>query len=363
MKQRSMSARWRALGAALLTLMVACAAAQPAPTKVRIGIASPMTAWAGAPVFGIKLGLWRDEGLEPEFVAVRGGAVLLPQLVNKTLDFGLPGPDLLIVALDKAEPYPVRLFANHYSMYAFEFVVPAASPIKTLADLKGRKLGVGALTWGNLPVSRAILADAGVTWQKDVQVLPVGLGPAAWQQFSGGAVDALNLFVGEHETMARATGMALRRLPVPERFSTLFSNGIATHNDTLRDKPQLAVGVARAFARSVAACEQAMEACVRAFWEANPATRPAPDQEAKVMAETLPLLKLDLAATRHRQAADRYGDYREADWRTLIQTLHAGGQISKPTLPLAPLYTTELLDRINQWDRAALRARVAAAVK
>jgi NitT/TauT family transport system substrate-binding protein len=360
---RLIPARWRAIAALLVSLAVTGAVAQPALTKVRIGFASPMTAWAGAPVFGVKLGLWRDEGLEPEFVAVRGGAVLLPQLVNKTLDFGLPGPDLLIVALDKGEPYPVRLFANHYALYAFEFVVPPASPIRTLADLKGKKLGVGALTWGNLPVTRAILADAGIAWQKDVQVLPVGLGPAAWQQFSGGAVDALNLFIGEHETMARATGVALRRLPVPERFSTLFSNGIATHNDTLRDKPQIAVGVARAFARSVAACEQAMQACVRAFWEANPATRPAPDQEAKVMAETLPLLQLDLAATHHRQPQGRYGDYRETDWRTLIQTLHAGGQIGKPTLPLALLYTTELLDRVNQWDRAALRSRVAAAVK
>jgi len=86
------------------------------------------------------------------------------------------------------------------------------SPVKALKDLHGKKLGVGALSWGNLPMSRLMLGSAGVTWMKDVQVLPVGVGPAAWQRLKSGSVDALNLPATQNEMMAQA-GTPIRRLP------------------------------------------------------------------------------------------------------------------------------------------------------
>jgi NitT/TauT family transport system substrate-binding protein len=349
---------WLSATACLVSLSVTVPVAH-AQTPVKIGIPGTFEPYSAAVPFGIKLGLFKDEGVQPEFVAVRGSAVLLPQLANKTIDLGLPGPDLLVVALDKGEPFPVKLFYNQLPIYPFEFVVLQNSPLRTLSDLKGRKLGVGALTWGNLPVSRAVLDSVGLRWGTDVQPVPVGLGPAAWQRLKSGDVDAFNLTVGEHETMI-AAGIALRRLAMPAAFNGLFSNGLATHNDTLKNRPQLAVAVARAYAKSYYACEQNLEACVRAFWEFSPASRPPADQEKAWVERMMRMNRLDIEAARTHQREGRYGEYNEDSWRQFIGVLNKAEQIKQPALPLDKLVDMSLADAINTWDRAAVRRKALA---
>ena len=120
-----------------------------------------------------------------------------------------PGTFERTYAEDTSTPYPIQFFYNAYPKYLFEFVVLKDSPIKSLADLKGKKLGVGALTFGNIPLSRAMLQQSGVTWMKDVEVLPVGVGPAAWKRLTDKEIDVLNLFAHQHEVM-EVTGIPIR---------------------------------------------------------------------------------------------------------------------------------------------------------
>src|SRR5690606_15106283 len=150
---------------------------------------------------GETLGFFKEEGLKLEYVSVQGTAVLLPQVANGSVEFGIMNADLAVIAAAKKEPFPVKFFYNFYPRNIFEFTVLADSPIKTLADLKDKKLGVGALSWGNLPMSRLMLGSAGVAWMKDIQVLPVGVGPAAWQRMKSGSIDALNLPATQNEMM------------------------------------------------------------------------------------------------------------------------------------------------------------------
>ena len=59
------------------------------------------------------------------------------------------------------------------------------------------------------------LQQSGVAWMKDVEVLPVGVGPAAWKRLTDKEIDVLNLFAHQHEVM-EVTGIKIRRLPLPE---------------------------------------------------------------------------------------------------------------------------------------------------
>jgi NitT/TauT family transport system substrate-binding protein len=327
---------------------------------VRVATPSEWSPSDPSPMFGKKLGFFTEEGLNPEFIALQGASVIYPQVANKAVDFALPSNDLMLVALDKGEPYPVKAFYNYMREQVFEFTVLKDSPIQSLSDLKGKKLGVGALTWGNLPMSRVFLKDAGLEWMKDVQVVPVGIGPTAWRRLKVGDVDALNLYISTNNQMA-AAGTPIRRIPLPDKFQSLFSNGIVANSDVIKSDPKLVESFGRAWAKSYYACRQNVEACMRAYWDYNPAARPAPEKEAEVVKANAALFVQGYRLYTAGMQDGRWGDYDPAAWRTLAAVMHDGGQISTSSLPVDQLYTREFVAGINNWDRDAVKLRAESA--
>jgi NitT/TauT family transport system substrate-binding protein len=349
----------RVLSFVLMTLAAVFAAAPAsAQQRVVVGHPAPWNVQFAFFTFGEQLGYFREEGMVLERVGVTGSAVLLPQIAAGQVHFGYANPDLAIIALARGEPMPVRFFMNWLRSQTFEFVVPEASPIRTLADLKGKKLGVGALTWGNLPLSRAMLASQNVAWQREVEVLPVGLGAAAWRRMQTGEVDALNLFVGEHLRMEIA-GIKIRRLPMPEAFRTLFSNGWVASEQTLRDNPRLAIGFGRAMIKSWIACKANPEACARSWWAAVPASRPAAGQEAAELATQSRIVMTDRVQIDDFPAggSQQYGQFPDGSWQRLVDVMRAEGQIQRSDLDLSRLVTGEHVAEINRGiDPAAIEA-------
>jgi ABC-type nitrate/sulfonate/bicarbonate transport system substrate-binding protein len=71
--------------AILLALLVAPVnAAQPAPEIVRIGIPGKLVDFAPFYV-GMRTGIYRSEGLEPQFIVMRSG-IIIPALLAGELD-------------------------------------------------------------------------------------------------------------------------------------------------------------------------------------------------------------------------------------------------------------------------------------
>ena len=69
---------------AALTATVTCPAAQPVEA-VRVGIPGKLVDFA--PFFvGIKTGIYRSEGLEPQFIVMRSG-IIFPALLSGELDY------------------------------------------------------------------------------------------------------------------------------------------------------------------------------------------------------------------------------------------------------------------------------------
>jgi NitT/TauT family transport system substrate-binding protein len=347
-----------ALGLVFAVAAALISAASPARCElVRIRVASP-SYWAAtdsAPMFGKKLGFFAKEGLDPEFVAVEGGSVLIPQIANKSIDFGFPSLDLLLVALDKGEPYPVKAVYNFMRAQVWEFVALRNSPVKSLADLKGRKLGVGALSWGNLPLDRVILRESGVEWMKDVEIIPVGMGPAAWRRLTTGDIDVLNLFRAQTSAM-EVSGVPIKRLPLPDDYAHLFSNGYVTSDDMIANHPQMIAGFGRALAKSYYACMQNEVACIKAYWDYNPSSKPPADKEAAFIEQNLKMRAIDRGTFTQGLNGHNWGEYDPAAWRSLAAMMHEGEQIKNASLPVDRLFTNQFVAAYNQWDPAAVRA-------
>lgn len=343
------------LSSLLGCLLLGTATAQAQATeKVRIGYPPAWSAVEAAIPFGDTLGFFKEEGLELEYVSVQGTGILMPQVEDGSVHFGIMSPDLAIIAASQGEAFPIKFFYNFYPRHIFEFTVLKDSPIQTLADLKGKRLGVGALSWGNLPMSRLMLRDAGVTWMRDVQVLPVGVGPASWERLKSGSVDALNLPATQN-VMMEQSGTEIRRLTIPREFLNVFSNGLATNNDMIRNNPELVEGMGRAVAKSMVACIENTEACVRAYWQIDPSSRPTPENEEQWVNTFVAVNQGSFRIGNVAELTGRHGAYTADDWSNIVETMKAGEQINSTDFDRSQLHTDQFVEAFNAFDVEAVR--------
>lgn len=350
--------RWRRFALALLGAVgLIAAGSAEAQTRVQIGQVTTTTLTFAPVIFAQNLGFFREEGLEIEIVEFNGTGTLLPQIVNRRILVGYPNPDALIVSRQPGrDALPLRFFYNATRSSAWEVVVPANSQIQSLEQLRGQRVGVGALTFGNIPITRAMFRDIGLSVGRDVELQPVGTGAPAFRALTTGQIAALNLFDVQH-AMLEESGTAIRRLPMKDRFAQLFSNGFITHQDALRDQAPLLAAFGRAVARGTVACEAAPENCVRSFWRTYPAQRPTEGAEAEVLERGVRIMRsrfdkfLDFPAGQPR----RFGEYPAQGWRDFVTALHEGGQISTADIPVEPLFTNDLVPEFNRFDVEATR--------
>jgi len=136
------------IGAAVAAVVLSASAAL-AQDKVAYGTASRVGLANAAMFMAEVMGFFREENIELQTVQFDGTGVLLPQIANKSITVGYPIPDPLILSHDTGKsPLPIKFFYNVNHSYNWEIVVPAASPIKSIPDCKGKTIGVIALSVG-----------------------------------------------------------------------------------------------------------------------------------------------------------------------------------------------------------------------
>ena len=106
------------------------------------------TAWTFVAMdVGQDIGMWGKYGIEPEVIAAGGGAKLAQALTSGSIDIGLSGGPVLGFMAKGVPAKGIAAFANE--PHSMSVVIPYNSPIKTVADLKGKRMGVttvGSLT-------------------------------------------------------------------------------------------------------------------------------------------------------------------------------------------------------------------------
>lgn len=307
-------------------------------------------------LMAVGMGYFKEAGLDVQITFFQGAAVMMPQITQKHVTFGWTPPDPLIVARQPGRDIlPVKMFYNGIYLSPYEIVVTKNSSIKALAELKGKKIGVGAMSWGNLSVTKAMLKGLGLELQRDYEFVPVGVGASAFRALADGKIDALNLFDTFH-TQMETMGTELRRLPEQQRYRELFSSGWIAHDDTLRARPDLVVAFARAASKGVVACDANPAACVKNFWTLYPNTKPVEGSEEKKLADAVKVLKVRLATMLPEAGPGRMGYYTDQSWKDYVETLHMGGQLTSRDIAVDSLYTNQFVKDINNFDAAAVIA-------
>ncbi|WP_171962267.1 ABC transporter substrate-binding protein [Bordetella trematum] len=345
-----------------LALCLGLSAPAAALDEVTVALAVPLAVHDGGPYAAAEtLGYFKAENLAVKTLVFQGAGALLPQVANRRVTVGYPTSEPVIAShFSGKDPLPLRYFYNGVPTNTMEFAVLADGPLRELSDLRHRKVGVGALTWGTIPGGRAALRSAGLQPGKDVEFVAVGALAAGFQALRAGQVDALN-FNSSWNDMLELGGTPIRRLSYPPVFAETAGNGFIAHQDTLREQPDLLVRFARAYTKGQIACEANPGFCVEAFWRANPQSKP-PGEAAAERDKAATLLSRRLARVLHRpEGSPRIpGQYDLAAIRSSIQAMVQAGEYPSADLPLETLFSNELIARINDFDAEAVRTQAKA---
>ena len=191
-RQPSKSAASRRLllqaGAAVLgTLAMPAIVRAQARPKIRIGY-WPVA--AGLPFFAaIEKGYFKEAGLDVEAIKFAGAQQVMEAMLAGRSDGSSNGTGSANLAIGEiAQPGLFKIFATNPSNAKFvldEFIVPKDSPVKTMADLKGKKVASGPGIQ-NVTLAKTMLERAGATGATVIE-LPIGQHVAA---LVAGQVDA-----------------------------------------------------------------------------------------------------------------------------------------------------------------------------
>ena len=134
--------RWLVIAAACIAALVSLGAQAAAQEKLRVGKAVA-EAFAFVPLdVGVRQGIFKRHGLDVEITSFGGGARLQQALAADSIDIGVSaGPELAL--LERGAPVKGVAMPFGPPVYLM-LLVRADGPLRTIADLKGRKIGVSS---------------------------------------------------------------------------------------------------------------------------------------------------------------------------------------------------------------------------
>jgi NitT/TauT family transport system substrate-binding protein len=185
-----------------------------------------------------------EEGLEVSFKPVEGTSI--QQLIAGKADYAVCCTASVLVAASRGAELRGISVVLHDA--AARLSVLADSPIQSVAELKGKNVGVSSLSDGSVPVVTAALKEAGLEVGSDVKLVVVGEGgPAVASSLKSGRIAAYSAGASDQPGLIIGGKVQLRSL-MPDKFAHLPDTVVVTTKESLDDpaKRETAIKLARA---------------------------------------------------------------------------------------------------------------------
>ena len=170
-----------------LILMALVSVTAPAAAMTNLKASEPVRYFGNMPIYAaVEAGFIKQKGLSLEIITMRGGPAATNALISGDVD-------LVTGALEqalkmKAKGQDVKVVASIQHKSPFGIVVPVESPVKTLADLKSKTIGVTAVGSSSDVQLRGYMRLQGLDPDKDFQI--AGLGASILPAFERGQIPA-----------------------------------------------------------------------------------------------------------------------------------------------------------------------------
>jgi ABC-type nitrate/sulfonate/bicarbonate transport system substrate-binding protein len=221
---------------AALTGTVTCPAAQPVEA-VRVGIPGKLVDFA--PFFvGIKTGIYRSDGLEPQFIVMRSG-IIFPALLSGELDYTTLYQSAIRSAISGL---PVRVIAT--LMTKQTFFLFSQREIRRVQDLKGKRIAISNFASSTDSSARAALKHHGLEAMRDATLIAMGDTGVL-----SGAIEAA-ILTPPYTVMAEKKGLN-NLVWLGDILGDVPSNGLSTTVKTLKENSDQVHRMLRASVRSM----------------------------------------------------------------------------------------------------------------
>jgi NitT/TauT family transport system substrate-binding protein len=324
---------------------------------LRVGWCARTVTSAAAP-FAIanKMGWFKAAGFEVEVVPLPGSTDCVKYVGTGEVRYALPSIEPL--ASLRPQGLLARVYYTAYQGNIYGPAVAADSPIKTIEELKGKRIGVQSMSSGGVPVARAIAASLGLDPDTGISIVVVGEGAQAAALLRSQQVDALSLYDTQY-ALIENVGVPLRRIAAPaiDRFP---SNGFIALDDTLAKHRAEAVALAQGYAKGTVFAIENPEAAVRILWEVFPQTKATGKDEASALKDDVKTLQARAENWRlEKVGVTRWGENSMANYQAYLDFLLKTAVI-KQAVKADDVVTNDLLAEIDAFDPEKIRAEAKA---
>ncbi|MET8052122.1 MULTISPECIES: ABC transporter substrate-binding protein [unclassified Streptosporangium] len=362
-----------ALTVATLTMLAGCGGgdtaapegadgAQTARGKITFAIASAVIGpkeEVAAYAVAKDQGFFDEQNLDVETINADGSVAAIQAVASGSADITAADAGSILAAVEKG--VPVKAIGGLVQNWPWVMAVKPGSGIKSGADLKGKKIGVISLASGSSPYARGYVREAGLDPEKDVELLPVGVGAQAASAISSGQVDALALYTQAYATIENS-GVTYEYLPNPDMFQGIRSITFAVRKDAFDEKKDVLTRFLRAGYQGMLFSAVNNEAAARIGYTVFPqilAGKSAEDRiadDTKVMAAWL---KTATPTTGEPETFADWGAISDQEWTKTAAYTKGAGQITKDPV-IADVWDASLLPAANEFDSAAVVSKAKA---
>jgi len=302
----------------------------------------------------IHLGYFKEEGLEVEVNPMAGAAAAMQLVVGGRADFAIGNPSGAMIAIQKGAD--VKFYYTSIRGDIFGVALPADSGLKTLADLKGRTIGVSSFASGGTNYVKGLMKTIGLESGKDYNIVEVGVGARAAGAYRSKQIDAFSLWDEAYVTLQQ-NGIPFSNIVRDPRADGHAVGSILAKSSDFTARRKTLIGVARAIAKAQLFQYTNPEAAIRIHWKVYPQTAPregitdeAIKRELNVLAVRTKLISKNAMNT------NKWGDLprpvMEKFQAYLVET-----EVLPKAIDVGAYYTNDLIDEINKFDEAAVVKR------
>jgi NitT/TauT family transport system substrate-binding protein len=276
-----------------------------------------------------KRGYFATNGVTVTFQTGRGGADVAKQVGagNAELGGGVGETSMIV----RPNSLPIRAVALLGQRPLFELVMRKAASVKTLQDLRGKKIGVSSYQDTGYYALLAVLAATGIK-RTELEIQQVGFAGVTDLMIAQ-SLDGI-MAVPEWPDTIESAGVALDYFPT-DRIFPAMAQAIMASDKIVKEKPELVRGCVNAVLRAVRDCIADPAAVTKDYVAAVPQHAGKEDQIERI-------LRRYVTEVYHTEPPSALGRFDPERLRT-VQKFYLDNNIIQTAVPIEDLYTNEFI--------------------
>ncbi len=298
-----------------------------------------------------KVNFYAEEGIQQEIINMSGVSQTIQAVTTGNSEISpVSPPGLLNIAAKNPDIDLVCAYCWLRRVH-WGIGVKPDSPIKSLSELKGKKIGIRNQGDTGFIGAKAMVAELGMDPAKDMEWIPIGEGGPAGNAIHKGSVDAMAYWDGGFARV-EAAGFPLRYLDNTPGMQNLFGNAYAVRKSDLAKNKQMLIRYFRAMAKGTVFAHTNPEASVKLAWEVFPESKPKGMSEAEAMTAAMKIVNVrkDKWLPGSWAKDQRWGAMTKEEWAAQVKFAGLEGKIND----VGKYWTDELIEEINKFDAKAI---------